>query len=324
MAKERYQFNPELLRFVPVKKTVKQRVLTFFAYSLWFIGASVAFNVVFTHFLETPKEQSLKRERRELVLKYDMLNEQVAGLEQDLYEIQQRDDQIYRPVFNEKPIPASVRQAGFGGVNRYADLESLSESRRVISTAKRIDKLSKQLYIQSKSYDKIMGLARNKDKMIASIPAIQPIAIDDLNRISSYYGTRRDPYTGRLKWHKGMDFTGEIGTNIRATGDAVVKRAEYSRYGYGYLIVLDHGYGYETRYAHLDKMLVEKGMEVKRGTVIGHLGNSGRSTGPHLHYEVRKNNDPMNPINFYFNDISAEQYDLMVQQSAREGGQTMD
>lgn len=324
MARERYQFSPELLRFVPVKKTIKQRFISLLLYSLWFIAASVLFNVVFTHFFQTPKEQMLKRERRELVLKYEMLNEQVAGLEQDLYEIQQRDDQVYRPVFNEKPIPASVRQAGFGGVNRYAGLESLSESRRVISTAKRIDKLSKQLYIQSKSYDKIIDMARNKDEMIASIPAIQPIAIDDLNRISSYYGTRRDPYTGRLKWHEGMDFTGAIGTDIRATGDAIVKRAEYSRYGYGYLIVLDHGYGYQTRYAHLHKILVEEGDKVRRGTVIGELGNSGRSTGPHLHYEVRKNNTPMNPINFYFNDISAEQYDLMVQQSAQEGGETMD
>lgn len=324
MAKQKYVFNSESLRFDRIDKSLREKVLSFFLYAIIYCAFAVLLNVVFTRFFETPKEQNLRREQADILLNYTLLNKQLDEMEELLAEIQQRDDKIYRPVFEENPIPRSIREAGFGGVNRYAHLETIKESSMVISTAKRLDKILKQLYIQSKSYDKIVTLAKNKDKLIASLPAIQPVAIKDLTRISSYFGVRTDPFTGALKMHEGMDFSGSVGTDIYATGDGVVVYANYSREGYGSIIIIDHGYGYSTRYAHLNKILVTEGQQVKRGEVIGLMGNTGRSKGPHLHYEVRKNKKALNPVNFYFNDITSEQYDMMIRKSAEEGGQTMD
>jgi len=324
MFKGKYEFDPAILSFKRVRKSIRSIFIETIGYILLFGISSIAINIAFTHFFETPKENILLRERHELILKYEILNNEIQKLETDLALIQQRDDNIYRPVFERNPIPNSIRIAGFGGVNRYADYESVAESERLISTAKRIDKLIKQIYVQSKSFDEIINLAANKDKLLSSMPAIQPVSLKDNCRVSSYYGIRRDPYTKMLKSHEGMDFSSHIGTELLATGDGVIKEAEYSNGGYGRLIIINHGFGYETRYAHCDKILVKPGQKVKRGEVIGTLGNTGRSTGPHLHYEVRKNGQSMNPIHYYYNDITPEQFELMVSQSSVDGGNTMD
>jgi murein DD-endopeptidase MepM/ murein hydrolase activator NlpD len=324
MGKSKFVFNRETLQFDKVELKFAERIKNFAIRSIFYCFVSVVFYFVYIQFFETPKEQRLKRAQEEILVDYDLLDRKLDALENDLAEIQSRDDYIYRPVFEIPPLSKNIREAGFGGINKYGYLENLENSDVVINSSKRVDILLKKIYVQSKSYDKIIELTKNLDKMISSIPAIQPIAIKDLNRISSYFGYRHDPFTGRGKYHEGMDFTGKVGTDIYATGDGIVVKSNYTSWGYGNVIIVDHGFGYQTRYAHLHERYVKVGQKVKRGDVIGALGNSGRSTGPHLHYEVRRNNIPVNPINFYFNDITSEQYDEMITRSAQEGGNTMD
>jgi murein DD-endopeptidase MepM/ murein hydrolase activator NlpD len=278
---------------------------------------AIAFNVFFTSNFTTPKEQRLQHKNESLEFKYEMLSRKISHVNEVLNKIEQRDDNLYRPIFELDPIPNQFREAGVGGVNRYNDLEKYSDSKTIISVARQLDKVKKKLYVQSRSFDAIKKEAENKEAMLAHIPAIQPIAIKDFGRISDYYGRRRDPFTGKIRMHHGMDFTGPVGTDIYATGDGVVVKAEFSAYGYGKEVVIDHGYGYKTIYAHLHQINVDKGDKVSRGEVIGTLGNTGRSTGPHLHYEVRKNNRPVDPFNYYFNDITADQYEKMIAVSAR-------
>ena len=255
----------------------------------------------------------LEEEREVLLSQYDILNDQLRDVGITISDIQQRDDYLYRTIFELDPIPPSVREAGFGGTNRYVDFEGYDNSDVMIGTFKKVDVISKKLYVQSKSFDTVIKLAKNKEKMIAAIPAIQPVALKDFNRISDYFGARSDPFTGKRTMHNGMDFTGPEGSDIFATGDGVVIESGYSFYGYGNKVVIDHGYGYKTVYAHLQKITVDDGQKVKRGEVIGLLGNTGRSTGAHLHYEVKLNNRPKDPINYYFNDMTDEEYDLMVE-----------
>lgn len=324
MSKSKYRFNPETLTFEKIERNFRDRVMYAFRYALLFLVSALLFNLVFTYFSQTPKEIALLREQEEILSHYDVLNQELHRMDQLLTDLQQRDDQVYRAIFEVPPIPSTVREAGFGGVNRYERLRYLENADVVVESSSMLDVLLKKIYIQSRSYDEIIDLAADKDKMVASIPAIQPVAIKDLNRISSFFGRRRDPFHGGWKFHEGMDFSGSVGTDIFATGDGVVIYSGYSRWGYGNNIVIDHGFSYQTRYAHLQDRYVEVGQQVTRGEVIGTLGNTGRSKGPHLHYEVRKNGRPLNPINFYFDDISPEQYELMVKRSAEEGGETMD
>lgn len=246
-----------------------------------------------------------------------MMQSKINDLETVLADIELRDDKLYRPIFELTSIPSMIREAGYGGARQYEELKGLTTSNLMIETFTKLDKLSRKLYVQSKSFDTVSKLAKNKEKMIAAMPAIQPISLDDFTRISDYFGYRRDPFNGTRRMHNGMDFTGPVGTDIYATGEGVVEEAGYNLYGYGNRVIINHGYGYKTIYAHLHKVKVKAGDKVKRGEVVGTLGNTGRSTGPHLHYEVRLNNNPKNPMNYYFNDITAEQYDEMVEVAAK-------
>jgi hypothetical protein len=312
MSKIKYQFDSKTLTFKKVKlvwKQIFQRILLFILVT----GISaIAINLIYSSFFKTPKVLMLEEESEILLSKYDGINERMADIDFIINDIQQRDDHFYRSIFELEPIPPSVREAGFGGANRYLEFEGYINSDVLIETFKKVDKLSKKIYVQSKSFDTVIELAKNKEKMIACIPAIQPVALKDFNRISDYFGTRSDPFTGKATMHHGMDFTGTEGSDIFVTGDGVVVEAGYSFYGYGNRVVVDHGYGYKTIYAHLLKISVDEGQKVKRGEVIGTLGNTGRSTGAHLHYEVKLYNKSKNPINYYFNDISSEEYELMV------------
>jgi murein DD-endopeptidase MepM/ murein hydrolase activator NlpD len=317
MAKIKYRFDHHTLTYHKIDTSPRRKFQRGFLYFLTTVVVAVAFNIVFTNHFQTPKEQQLKKANEQLVFKYKMLAQELNHIDNLLDNIEQRDDNLYRPIFELDPIPSQVREAGYGGTNRYQELRKLSNSDVVISTAKKLDKVKKELYIQSKSFDSVIEEAKNKEKMLECIPAIQPISINDFGRISDYFGRRRDPFTGKMRMHYGMDFTGPIGTEIYATGEGVVEKAGYSAYGYGREVVINHGYGYKTIYAHLHNIKVDKGDRITRGEVIGTLGNTGRSTGPHLHYEVRKNNKPVNPFHYYFNDITAEQYDKMIAVSAR-------
>ena len=269
----------------------------------------------FFSFFDSPKELMLKREIAEYKLQYQIMNDRLDKMQKVMNELENRDDNIYRVIFEAEPIPKSIRQAGIGGVDRYANLEGFDESKLLIETAKKLDKLTSEIYVQSKSFDEVFAMARNKEVMLASIPAIQPIRNIDMRRISSYYGYRIDPFYKVKKFHEGLDFSAPKGTPVHVTGDGRVVRVIRSNRGYGNEILIDHGFGYMTRYAHLSAFKVKKGQYVKRGQVIGLVGDTGKSTAPHLHYEVIKNHHAINPIDFFFNDLTPAEYSKMVELS---------
>ncbi len=321
MAKEKYKFNPESLKYDKIDHTLRDKLFSFLTFFSASIVIAVIYYLVFSHFVDLPKERILKREVNKLSLQYEILNKQLDHVSHVLGDIQTRDDNIYRVIFNADPIPQSIRTAGFGGVNRYTELEGYENSDIIIETSRRLDILKKQLYVQSTSYDEITDLAINKEDMLASIPSIQPVAIKDLRRIAGYYGMRMHPIYKIRMHHSGMDFTAPRGTDVYSTGNGVVSRVvkSRSRRDYGTFIEIDHGYGYQTLYAHLDEVLVRRGQEVKRGDVIGLVGNTGASTAPHLHYEVKRNGRAIDPINYYYGDISPEEFDAMIQMSMQGG-----
>lgn len=275
------------------------------------------------NFLDSPKERMLVRELEQYELQYKILNDRLERVQAVVADLQDRDDNIYRVIFESEPIPSSIRKAGFGGANRYEKLEGYKNTEIIKNTTKKLDMIASQLYVQSKSYDEVFNLAKRKDEMLASIPAIQPVSNMDLRRIGSYYGYRTDPFYKVTKFHEGIDFTASVGTEIYSTGDGTVSKIERTRGGYGNCIIINHGFGYQTLYAHLSKIEVKRGDKVKRGQVIGRVGNTGKSTAPHLHYEVHKNNKSVDPINYFFNDITPEEYELMIELSQRPS-QTLD
>jgi murein DD-endopeptidase MepM/ murein hydrolase activator NlpD len=268
-------------------------------------------------FFNSPKELMLKRENEQYAIQLDLLNKRVDKLSKVLEDIENRDDNIYRTIFEAEPIPSEVRKAGIGGADRYEDLKGYQNSQMIIETAQKIDRLSRELYIQSTSFDEVYRLAKNKAKMLASIPAIQPISNKSLKRIASGFGYRIHPIYKTWRMHTGIDFTAPIGTPIYATGDGVVERKKGKMTGYGKVVVIDHGYGYESLYAHMSKIIVKPGEKVKRGQVIGYVGNTGRSTGPHLHYEIKKNGKPVNPVHFFFQDLTPEEYEKVIEIASR-------
>lgn len=323
MAKVQYRFNPESLSYDRINKSFGKRLLIVLSYVVVLFASAVILNLLYSGLFNTPKEKKLMRENSQLLFQYGLLNDQIAKLESVLSDIEKRDDNIYRTIFNAEPIPRSVRDAGFGGVNRYEYLEGFDQSAVVIETAKKLDKIVKAVYVQSRSYDEIIGLAMNREDQLASLPAIQPISNKDLTRTASGWGFRIHPIYKILKFHYGMDFTAPTGTEVYATGDGRIITVDWSKRGYGNQIIIDHGYGYSTMYAHLSDFNVRLGQEVKRGDVIGYVGNTGLSTAPHLHYEVYLNGKKVNPINYYFNDLSPEEFDRMIELSMHSA-QTFD
>lgn len=313
MAKAKYRYNPHTLSYDKIELTLRDRLIRAFM----FLGAGLIIGIgiyfITDTYVDSPKEKQLKKNNAELQSQYAILNKKLDQLSIVLEDLQHRDDNIYRVIFEAEPIAGEIREAGFGGVNRYKDLENYTNAELIIGTAKKLDKLSKQLYIQSKSFDEVFEMAQKKEVMLASIPAIQPVSNEDLTRMASGYGYRTDPVYKTTKFHAGMDFTAPRGTPIYATGDGKVIQADAKNRGYGNHVRIDHGYGYVTLYAHMSKFNCRVGQKVKRGDVIGYVGNTGKSVGPHCHYEVRKNNNPINPVNFYFNDLTPEQYAKMLE-----------
>ncbi len=319
MGKVKYQFDHNKLSYDKIVLTGKQKFYRFMTYFTATLLIAVIYNIFFIVFFDTPKEKGLIRENQQLATQYEVLNNRFDLVENTLEDLQKRDDNIYRVIFEAEPIPPSVRSAGFGGVNRYADLQGFKNSDLVTESARRLDKLTKQLYVQSKSYDEVIEMAKNKEEMVASVPAIMPISNKDLRRTASGWGFRIHPIYKIRKFHYGMDFTAPTGTEIYATGDGVVEVLDNSLRGYGKRIIIDHGFNYKTLYGHLNGFNVRKGQKVKRGDVIGFVGSSGTSTAPHLHYEVLKDNKKVNPVHYYFNDLSPEEFDKMIFISSNSG-----
>lgn len=316
MTNTKYKYNPGTLSYEREEISIKKKVYR----TLGFITSAVVFGgiflITFLYFFSSPKEKELIRENEQWRLQYSVINKRIAEMQKVLANIEDRDDNVYRVIFEAEPIPDDVRMAGFGGTDRYKGLMGFDNSEQIVKTTKLLDKLSKQIYIQSKSLDDVYNMARNKEKMLASIPAIMPVAGKDLKRVASGYGMRLHPILKIRRMHSGMDFTSPTGTEIYATGDGKVVEVKNSRSGYGKHVVIDHGYGYRTRYAHMVRHNVKRGQKVKRGDVIGFVGNTGLSRGPHLHYEVEKNGKKINPASFYSNDLTPEQYELMLEISS--------
>lgn len=318
MPKAKYYFNTHSLKYEKVVVSFKKRLFQVLG---WLATAAVFSSVIIAlayKFLDSPKERQLKREISLMQFQYDLLQQRMERADRVLSQLEEHDDNIYRVIFEAEPIPSTVRQAGYGGVDKYKALEGFDNSELMIATTKKIDKLEKSLYVQSKSFDEVFELAKNKKELLASIPAIQPVANKDLTRIASGFGYRIHPIYKTRIMHQGIDFTAPVGTEIYSTGNGTVGRVEYDGRGYGNNVIINHGYGYLTLYAHMSKVAVRQGQKINRGDVIGYVGNTGSSTGPHLHYEVIRNNNKINPINYFFNDLTAEQYEKVIEIASRE------
>ena len=318
MKKTKYFYDKKTLSFKKIEKNWKTK----FKNILVFLSTSSLFGLIMVivalNLFDSPKEKILKRELDKLVLEYELMDKDLTQLSAVLENIKDRDDNIYRVIFEADPIPNSIRKAGIGGTNRYKDLEGFDNSNLLISTSKKIDQISKQLYIQSKSFDEVIEMALKKSEMMASIPAIQPVKNKELKRIASGYGRRIDPYYKKLKFHYGVDFSAPKGTPIYATGNGKVAKVQKSRRGFGNHVIINHGFGYESLYAHMTKYTVRKGQKVKRGDIIGYVGSSGKSTAPHLHYEVHKDGKKINPAYYFHNDLSPAEFDRMLELSSQE------
>ena len=317
-AKKKYKINPETLAMEQVEHGFRYWVRQTGIYILAGIVIGILFLYFFLTFFPSPREKQLLRERASLESQLEVLNSQVDQMQVVMTDLQQRDDNLYRVLFGAEPIPLSVRQGAQRKIDYYEQLAQMTNSELAADLSLKVDLLEKEIYVQAKSYDEVAQMAKEQEIRMENIPAIQPVMNKDLKRVASGYGMRIDPVYHVRKFHQGMDFTAPTGTEVFATGNAKVDFAGWKQ-GYGNTVILDHGYGYKTLYAHLYKILVRKGQKVRRSDIIALVGNTGKSTGPHLHYEVRLNNKPVDPRNYYFYDLSPEEYDQMIQLSNNFG-----
>lgn len=318
MRKVYYIYNPKTRTYDRIYPTVRQRALSILRRLFIGMGLGAASFILLLWIFGSPSEKELRIENSRLVAQYNVLSrrlDQALGVMKD---IQQRDDNLYRVVLQADPIADAVRKAGYGGTNRYEELMDMANSDLVVNTTQKMDMLDRQLYIQSQSFDEVVALCKEHDDMLKCIPAIQPVSNKDLKHTASGYGMRIDPIYKTAKFHEGMDFSANIGTPIYATGNGTVTKAGWQS-GYGKVVIINHGYGYETLYAHMNDIDVRVGQKVIRGEVIGKVGNTGKSTGPHLHYEVHVKGKVVNPVNYYFMDLNADDYDRMIQLAANHG-----
>lgn len=313
MKRQKFRYNPETLAYEKVELSWREHVLR----SLLVVAPAVVlgfgFYLLFSSVFTSPKELSLERENIQLKKQLDDMNDELTLLSSVAMDLEKRDNEIYRVIFNAEPFPDQMRLLGTGGSDEYEELRNLTYSDRIIDNKQRIKELEKRFYAQSISFDEVIKLAREKEKMLASIPAIQPVSNMDLTRIASGYGWRIDPIYKTKKMHWGLDFTAETGTNVYATGNGIIKTIEQKKWGYGNSIIIDHGFGYVSRYAHLSAFDVEEGDTVVRGQIIGKVGSTGKSTAPHLHYEIEKNGKKIDPIHFFHSDISEDEYERLLE-----------
>jgi murein DD-endopeptidase MepM/ murein hydrolase activator NlpD len=318
MSKVKYRFNTKSLTYEKVKVTFKERFWQFISYiatGLVFATITIAAS---QQFIKSPNEKKKDREIEALKLQYRLLDKKMNQVEGVLADLEDRDDNIYRAIFEAEPLPGTVRYGGSGGSGRYEVFDSYDNGDLLKTATERMDRIAKRLYIQARSFDEVVNLAKNKEKLIASIPAIMPINQKDLaHAVTSGYGWRTHPIYKTQEFHPGMDFSAEQGTPIYATGDGTVERSVSLTQGYGHHVVIDHGFGYKTLYAHMSKIVAKQGQKVARGQLIGYVGSTGLSTAPHIHYEVIKAGEKVNPINYYYNDLSPEQYELLVELSKK-------
>ena len=319
MPRTKYNFNPDSLSFDKIRLGVRALLLRLMAYFVGSVIVAVLYWGIFASFFDSPKEKALEREVQQLTIQYDLINRDMVNIENVLEDLEKTDDNLYRTIFEAEPIPATLRAGGIGGVNRYKSLEGYNNSNLVIETVNRLDKIRKKVYVQSKSFDDLVELAKNKEDMLRSVPAIIPISNKDLTRIASGFGLRIHPIYKIIKFHYGMDFTSPAGTDIYSSGNGVVVSVQSSQRGLGKHIIIDHGFGYSSIYAHLSNFNVRVGQKVQRGDIIGYVGDTGTSIANHLHYEIKLNGVNVDPVNYYFEDLSPSEYERTIEIASKTG-----
>lgn len=314
-----YKYNEKTKTYDRVYPNLHNRLLTYLRNLLVFSTLGIVGYFAAVLILGTPESTAdLRNENARLEAQYRVLSQRLDESLEVMEDIRQRDDNLYRVMFMAEPVSGDVRNTTYAGTNRYESFEELENAELVIATTQKMDMLARQLYIQSQSFDEVVEFYKNHEDMLSHLPAIQPVANKDLKRMASGYGYRIHPIYQTRIFHDGMDFSCDIGTPVYATADGVIKKARWEK-GYGYIVTIDHGYGYETRYAHLKSFKVKPGQKVIRGEVIALSGNSGRSSGPHVHYEVLQRGRPVNPAHYYFMDLDADQYDEMIRMAENHG-----
>jgi murein DD-endopeptidase MepM/ murein hydrolase activator NlpD len=320
MARIKYYYDTETCKYERVRTKNSDIILNTLGIVSLTLSLAVGLLILYSNYFASPKEVMLKNQVQELEFYYNNLNNEVDQLRKILGNIEHRDDNIYRVVLGAEPIDKSVRDAGVGGTDRYADIKekSIVQQDLILELHEKVDMLRRKLYIESKSQDEVVNLAENKEKQLAAVPAIQPVANKQLIALASGFGLRVHPIYKVKKMHTGIDFAASIGTPIYATADGKVVEVSVRFSGYGKMVEIDHGFGYRTRYAHMHGFAVRQGQTVKRGDLIGYVGNTGLSTAPHLHYEVMLNGSHINPVHYFFNDLSAAEYEKIIELASVE------
>jgi murein DD-endopeptidase MepM/ murein hydrolase activator NlpD len=320
MARIKYYYNTKTCNYERITVSKWDVLLDLLGYLTISLVLAIIITLAYHTYFDSPKEARLKQANEALKFHYELIQQELNKGNELLTHLQDRDNNLYRTILEAEPIPPTVLKAGVGGTNRY---QSLPKEAIIANTTKKLDQLKRQLYIQSKSYDELTQLTKDKEKRLGAIPAIQPIYNKELKRIASTFGIRRHPIFGIMKMHAGVDFAAPRGTPIYATGDGVIKSIRKNHVGYGNCVDVNHGYSFVTRYAHMQKCIVAVGQQVKRGQCIGYVGSTGTSTAPHLHYEVIKNGKKVNPIYYFFNDLTAAEYDKLIKLASMQS-QSMD
>jgi len=317
LSKTKFKYNPENLSYEEVELTWRDHLKRISYHTISAIVLTIVVITLLYPYIYNKGQKNATLDNDSTYGQLLIFNENLNNIQRVLNDIEERDDNIYRKIFEADPYPDYKREMGTGGnANKHEKYKHLAHSDLVIETAKKIEQIEKKLVAQSLSFDEVVTLVKKKEKMLKSIPSIQPISNVELTRMASGFGMRMHPIYKIMKLHAGLDFTAKTGTEIYAAGDGLVEKTDWMS-GYGQIVIIDHGFGYKTRYAHVSKYKVKKGQKVKRGDVIALVGNTGASVGPHLHYEVRKNGKAVNPINYFFNDLSPEEYEKVIEISAR-------
>lgn len=316
MKKIKYFYNTHTLRYEKLVTPLRVKLLRVFGFlATVAVSAAIIVAIAF-RYIDSPKEKILQQQNEDLRDDYAVLSKQLQQLQQQMSELENRDNNVYRSIFEAQPVHDSARLKEMEKSKEIKLVQSMSEDQLVKSITGQVNQLSMRVAYQQKSYSDIENMVKNKEKLLAAIPAIQPVSNKDLTRIASGFGYRIDPVYKVTKLHAGLDFASPIGTPIYATANGVVTEANFNEGGYGNHVVINHGYGYETLYGHMVRMKARVGQKVKRGEVIGYVGSTGKSTGPHCHYEVHKNGTPVDPVYFFYNDLTPEQYDRLLKLAA--------
>jgi murein DD-endopeptidase MepM/ murein hydrolase activator NlpD len=316
MKKVKYYYNTHNMRFEKLTTPLRVRLLQVFGYIAASIVTGIIIFAITFRYIDSPKEKLLRQQNDDMKQNYRVMEERIKQLQLQMDEIANRDNYVYRSIFESNPIPDSARVKEMEMKKEVQLVQSMGETELVNSMAAQLNNLSLRMAYQTKSFDAIDNMVKNKAKLLAAIPSIQPVSNKNLNRVSSGFGYRIDPVYKDRRLHPGLDFTAPAGTPIYATADGVVKDAGFNTGGYGNRVVVNHGFGYETLYAHMVRIKARVGSKVKRGEVIGYVGSTGKSTGPHLHYEVHKNGTQLDPIYFFYNDLTPAQFDRILKLAA--------